>query len=129
MNNVEEILNTFDNQGILITGKNSETLSRRQSEIYSIQKFKKSQIRIAGLENSWIGLRNTNSQLLRQSNLMKDLVLKSTTYSKLSICHLIWLMIIKHILNYSWKSLAKKLQNGICFQRKNSLAQLRNAIT
>jgi len=52
MNNVEEILNTFDNQGILITGKNSETLSRRQSEIYSIQKFKKSQIRIAGLENS-----------------------------------------------------------------------------
>ena len=70
MNNVEEILNTFDNQGILITGKNSETLSRRQSEIYSIQKFKKSQIRIAGLENSWIGLRNTNSQLLRQSNLI-----------------------------------------------------------
>jgi len=52
MNNVKEILNTFNNQDISMTGKNSETLSRRQSVISSIQKFKKSQIRAAGLGNS-----------------------------------------------------------------------------
>jgi len=52
MNNVKEILNTFNNQDISMTGKNSETLSRRQSVISSIQKFKKSQIRAAGLGSS-----------------------------------------------------------------------------
>jgi len=53
---------------------------------------------------------------------MEDLVSKSMTYGRFSICYLIQLMIIKQILNYSRKSLAKKLQNGIHFQRKNSLA-------
>jgi len=52
MNNVEEILNTFDNQDILITGKNSKTPLRRQSVISLIQKFKKLQIRTIGLGNS-----------------------------------------------------------------------------
>jgi len=52
MNNVEEISNTFNNQDILMTGKNLETLSRRQNMISSIQKFKKLQIRVAGLGNS-----------------------------------------------------------------------------
>ena len=33
INNVKEILNTFDNQDILMTEKNSETPSRRQSAI------------------------------------------------------------------------------------------------
>ena len=51
MNNFKEILNTFDNQDVLMTGKNLETLSRRQSMISSIQKFKKLQIRAAGLGN------------------------------------------------------------------------------
>jgi len=74
MNNVKEILNTFNNQDVLITGKNSETPSRRQSAI-----------------------------------LMENLTLKSMTYGRLSICHLIWLEIIKYILNYSRKSFAKKL--------------------
>ena len=129
MNNVKEILNTFNNQDVSMTGKNLETPSRRQSVISLIQKFKKSQIRAAGLRNSWIGLRNTNSQLLRQSNLIENLALKSTTYSRLSICYLIQLKIIKQILNYLRKSLAKKLQNGIYFWRKNLLVQLRNAIT
>jgi len=46
---------------------------------------------------------------------MEDLASKSTTYGRLSICHLIQLEIIKQILNYSRKSLAKKLQNGIHF--------------
>ena len=129
MNNVKEILNTFNNQDVSMTGKNLETPSRRQSVISLIQKFKKSQIRAAGLRNSWIGLRNTNSQLLRRSNLIENLALKSTTYSRLSICYLIQLKIIKQILNYLRKSLAKKLQNGIYFWRKNLLVQLRNAIT
>ena len=52
MNNVEEILNTFNNQDISMTGKNSETPSRRQSTISLIQKLKKSQIRAVGLGNS-----------------------------------------------------------------------------
>jgi len=52
MNNIKEILNTFDNQDILMTGKNSEITSRRQSVISLIQKFKKSQIRAVGLGNS-----------------------------------------------------------------------------
>ena len=94
MNNVKEILNTFNNQDVLITGKNSETPSRRQSAI-----------------------------------LMENLALKSMIYGRLSICHLIWLEIIKYILNYSRKSFAKKLWNGTHFQRKNSLAWLRNVIT
>ena len=52
MNNVKEILNTFNNQDVSMTGKNLETPSRRQSVISLIQKFKKSQIRAAGLRNS-----------------------------------------------------------------------------
>jgi len=52
INNVEEILNTFNNQDISMTGKNSETLLRRQSIIFLIQKFKKSQIRAVGFGNS-----------------------------------------------------------------------------
>jgi len=52
MNNVKEILNTFDNQDALMTGKNSEIPSRRQSMIFSIQKFKKLPIRAASLGNS-----------------------------------------------------------------------------
>ena len=84
MNNVKEILNTFDNQDILMTGKISEISSRRQSMISSIQKFKKLQMRVASLVNSWIRLRNANSQLLKQSNLIEDLALKLMTYGR---CH------------------------------------------
>jgi len=49
MNNSKEILNTFNNQDISMTGKNSETPSRKQSVISSIQKFKKLQIRAISL--------------------------------------------------------------------------------
>ena len=95
INNVKEILNTFNNQDISMTRKNSEIPSRRQSVISSIQKFKKLQIRAASLGSSWIELRNTNSQLLKWSNLIEDLASKLTTYGRLSICHLIQLKIIK----------------------------------
>jgi len=52
INNVKEILNTFNNQDISMTRKNSEIPSRRQSVISSIQKFKKLQIRAASLGSS-----------------------------------------------------------------------------
>jgi len=52
MNNVEEILNTFNNQDIQITEKKSETLLRRQNTISLIQKFKKLQMRAVSLGNS-----------------------------------------------------------------------------
>ena len=60
---------------------------------------------------------------------MEDLVLKLMTYDRLFICHLIWLKIVKWILSYLKKFLAKKLWNGICFQRKNLLVWLRNTLT
>jgi len=52
MNNVEEILNTFNNQDIQITEKKSETLLRRQNTISLIQEFKKLQMKAVSLGNS-----------------------------------------------------------------------------